>query len=120
MSRAEPTPFNGDGVRTDASPSERYGARPVEYHWRVCEIRQKAHDEYFRKCLNRQQQNFLFTPACAGSNTYYLDNHGDSPFRPSTHGEMYWHNRHYDLDVYHYSAVATVPGGIGAETKEHV
>lgn len=69
----------------------------------VCEIRQEAHDEYFRKCLTRQEKNFLFTPACAGSNTYYIDNLGDSPFRPSTHGEMYWQNRHFDLDVYRYT-----------------
>lgn len=72
----------------------------------VCEIRQQAHDEYFRNCLRRQRKNFLFTPTCAGSNTYYLDSHGDSPFRPSTHGEMYWHNRHYDLDVYRYTVGA--------------
>ncbi|MCV7068347.1 NAD(P)/FAD-dependent oxidoreductase [Mycolicibacterium farcinogenes] len=70
----------------------------------VCEIRQEEHDAYFQKCLRRQQQNFLFTPTCQGSNTYYLDHRGDSPFRPSTHGEMYWQNRHYNLDVYRYSA----------------
>ncbi|OBI44586.1 monooxygenase [Mycobacterium kyorinense] len=70
----------------------------------VCEIRPEVHEEYFRKCLKRQQKNFLFTPVCAGSNTYYLDNKGDSPFRPSTHGEMYWQNRHYDINVYRYSA----------------
>lgn len=73
----------------------------------VCEIRPEVHDEYFQNCLRRQQHNFLFTSTCAGSNTYYLDSNGDSPFRPSTHGEMYWHNRHYDLDVYRYTAVAS-------------
>ncbi|WP_405490000.1 flavin-containing monooxygenase [Nocardia sp. NBC_00511] len=71
------------------------------------EIRQEVHDEYFQRCLRRQQKNFLFTPVCDGSNTYYLDNHGDSPFRPSTHGEMYWQNRHFDLDVYRYTVAAT-------------
>ncbi|WP_067539758.1 flavin-containing monooxygenase [Nocardia crassostreae] len=73
------------------------------------EIRQQAHDEYFAACLRRQQKNFLFTPVCAGSNTYYIDNHGDSPFRPSTHGEMYWQNRHFDLDVYRYTVGAPMP-----------
>jgi hypothetical protein len=61
-----------------------------------------VHDEYFQKCLKRQERNFLFTPTCAGSNTYYIDDKGDSPFRPSTHGEMYWQNRHFDLDIYQY------------------
>ncbi|OBK83022.1 flavin-containing monooxygenase [Mycolicibacter sinensis] len=85
----------------------------------VCEIRQEAHDEYFQKCLKRQERNFLFTPTCAGSNTYYLDHKGDSPFRPTTHGEMYWQNRHYDLDVYRYSAGSTLPVVGAAEVKEN-
>jgi cation diffusion facilitator CzcD-associated flavoprotein CzcO len=67
-----------------------------------CEIRQDVHDAYFQQCLKRQERNFLFTPTCAGSNTYYIDDKGDSPFRPSTHGEMYWQNRHFDLDIYQY------------------
>lgn len=85
----------------------------------VCEIRQEVHDSYFEKCLKRQQRNFLFTSACAGSNTYYLDQNGDSPFRPSTHGEMYWHNRHYDLDVYRYTVDTSVPGSVFVELQEH-
>ncbi|MCV7228374.1 flavin-containing monooxygenase [Mycolicibacterium komossense] len=67
-----------------------------------CEISQEAHDKYFQMCLKRQSRNFLFTPTCSGSNTYYIDDKGDSPFRPTTHGEMYWQNRHFDLDIYHY------------------
>ncbi|WP_238600898.1 flavin-containing monooxygenase [Mycobacterium celatum] len=85
----------------------------------ICEIRQEAHDEYFRKCLKRQERNFLFTPTCAGSNTYYIDNKGDSPFRPSTHGEMYWQNRHYDLDVYRYSLGPAVHKHVAAKSKEN-
>lgn len=75
-----------------------------------CEIRRSAHDWYFEQCLRRQQKNFLFGPVCEGSNTYYLDKHGDSPFRPSTHGEMYWQNRHYRIDAYHYREVRTTAG----------
>ena len=69
----------------------------------VCEIRQEEHEKYFAKSLKRQSKNFIFTSTCDGSNTYYINSHGDSPFRPSTHGEMYWQNRHYDMDVYRYS-----------------
>ncbi|TDH50287.1 NAD(P)/FAD-dependent oxidoreductase [Mycobacterium eburneum] len=85
----------------------------------VCEIRQEAHDAYFQECLKRQERNFLFTPTCAGSNTYYIDDKGDSPFRPSTHGEMYWQNRHYNLDVYRYSVGPAVPAAVAAEMKEN-
>jgi cation diffusion facilitator CzcD-associated flavoprotein CzcO len=84
----------------------------------VCEIRQEVHDEYFRKCLKRQEKNFLFTDVCAGSNTYYLDQNGDSPFRPTTHGEMYWQNRHYDLDVYRYSTGSAVPETVASIAGE--
>ncbi|MFE3259944.1 hypothetical protein [Nocardia sp. NPDC059229] len=30
----------------------------------------------------------------------------DSGIAPSTHGEMYWQNRHFDLDVYRYTVGA--------------
>jgi cation diffusion facilitator CzcD-associated flavoprotein CzcO len=73
------------------------------------EITQQAHEDYFARCLKRNEKSMLFTPTCAGSNTYYLDPNGDSPFRPSTHGEMYWQNRHYDLDVYAYSTETVAP-----------
>ena len=86
----------------------------------IVEIRQEAHDEYFQKCLKRQEKNFLFTPTCDGSNTYYIDNHGDSPFRPTTHGEMYWHNRHFDLDVYQYTASSPKDADVVAAAKESV
>ncbi|AYF74278.1 NAD(P)/FAD-dependent oxidoreductase [Nocardia yunnanensis] len=82
------------------------------------EIRQEAHDAYFQRCLRRQQRNFLFTYVCAGSNTYYIDNHGDSPFRPSTHGEMYWQNRHFDLDVYRYTVGAPAPAPAAVLSEE--
>ena len=82
------------------------------------EIRQEVHDAYFEMCLKRQERNFLFTPTCAGSNTYYIDYHGDSPFRPTTHGEMYWHNRHYDLDVYCYGPGEEADRELATASKE--
>lgn len=91
--------------------SKRRGANEIE-------IRQEVHDDYFAKCLRRQEKNFLFTEVCAGSNTYYLDNNGDSPFRPSTHGEMYWQNRHFDLDVYRYTVGAPVASESVALSEE--
>ena len=75
--------------------AKRRGATRVE-------IRQDVHDAYFEKCLRRNEKSLFFTPTCAGSNTYYVNQHGDSPFRPSTHGEMYWQNRHFNLDSYLY------------------
>jgi cation diffusion facilitator CzcD-associated flavoprotein CzcO len=90
---------------------KRRGAREVE-------IRREVHDAYFARCLARQKRNVLFTPTCAGSNTYYIDYHGDSPFRPTTHGEMYWQNRHYDLDVYRYGTGTANLHEVTATSKE--
>ncbi|MGX9671286.1 flavin-containing monooxygenase [Mycobacterium sp. HM-7] len=90
---------------------KRRGAREVE-------IRREVHDAYFQHCLARQKRNVLFTPTCAGSNTYYIDYHGDSPFRPTTHGEMYWQNRHYDLDVYRYGTGTAHVHEAAATSKE--
>jgi cation diffusion facilitator CzcD-associated flavoprotein CzcO len=83
-----------------------------------CEIRREVHDAYFQKCLKRQERNFLFTPTCAGSNTYYIDDKGDSPFRPSTHGEMYWQNRHFDLDIYQYGTGVRSHADLATVSKE--
>ena len=91
--------------------AKRRGAREVE-------IRREVHDAYFQHCLARQKRNVLFTPTCAGSNTYYIDYHGDSPFRPTTHGEMYWQNRHYDLDVYRYGTGSADVHHVVATSKE--
>lgn len=42
----------------------------------------------------------------------------DSAFRPSTHAEMYWQNRNYDLDVYRYSLSPEV-FGVAVRTEEN-
>lgn len=70
------------------------------------EVRQEPHDSYFAHCLERVKRLPLQTPSCAGSNTYYLNYHGDAaPLRPSTHAEMWWQNRHFPLDDYRYERV---------------
>jgi cation diffusion facilitator CzcD-associated flavoprotein CzcO len=83
----------------------------------TCEIKPEVHREYWEKSLRRQRRNYLFKPTCHGSNTYYLDQNGDSPFRPTTHGEMYWHNRHFPLDVYQYDSSTSASASGRAKPK---
>ncbi len=84
--------------------AERRGATTAE-------IRQGPQDRYVKKCRSRQADSPLFGPACATSNTYYVNFQGDSPLRPSLYAEMWWDNRHFPLSHYRYGhPVADSPG----------
>jgi cation diffusion facilitator CzcD-associated flavoprotein CzcO len=73
------------------------------------EIRQRAHDEYAERCDRRARRSLLFTDACDGANTYYINYQGDaSVLRPSTHGEMWLENRLFPLSNYRYRKPSTV------------
>lgn len=70
---------------------------------RTVEVRQEPHDEFFRRCEQRSKAMFLFTDVCDGSNTYYINDHGDaSVLRPSTHAEMWFENRFFPLSNYRF------------------
>lgn len=67
------------------------------------EITQRAHDAYYEKCVRREKKTLWLSPACDGSNTYYVNYQGDAAaIRPSTHLEMWWGNKHFPLDDYRY------------------
>lgn len=74
------------------------------------EVRQSAHDAYFRDILQRQQSTVFINHNCAGSNSYYFDKHGDAPMlRPSTSAEMLWRAAHFPLDHYEYTQAPASP-----------
>ncbi|KIA66783.1 flavin-containing monooxygenase [Nocardia vulneris] len=89
--------------------SRRRGATRIE-------IRQDAHDAYYRKYRRRAQQTMWLSSACAGSNTYYVNYQGDAAaIRPSTHLEMWWGNKHFPFDHYRYATRVAVPNREFAE-----
>ncbi|MBF6209718.1 NAD(P)/FAD-dependent oxidoreductase [Nocardia puris] len=68
------------------------------------EIRQEPHDRYFQDMQRRVTRGPLLTPACHGSNTYYLNHQGDAAaFRPSSGAEMRWTNSHFPLSDYRFT-----------------
>lgn len=67
------------------------------------EIRRGPQDRYVERCRARQADSPLFGPACADSNTYYVNFQGDSPLRPSLYAEMWWENRHFPLSHYRFA-----------------
>ncbi len=75
----------------------------------TCEVKLDVHNKYHQKMRMRNTNHLWLSPACATSNTYYIDNHGDSPFRPSGLGEMTFHNKFYNLDNYQYSTETVAP-----------
>ncbi|MBN7303141.1 NAD(P)/FAD-dependent oxidoreductase [Mycobacteroides abscessus subsp. bolletii] len=78
------------------------------------EIKRSAHDAYYEKSRRRAEQTMWLSPACEGSNTYYVNYQGDAAaIRPSTHLEMWWGNKHFPLD--HYSYTRSLPGGLGSK-----
>lgn len=82
--------------------SRRRGATRVE-------IRQEPHDAYFQKYRARAEKTLWLSPACEGSNTYYVNYQGDAAaIRPSTHLEMWWGNKHFPLNDYRYSTLTEV------------
>lgn len=70
------------------------------------EIKQAPHDAYYDKYRRRAEKTMWLSPACEGSNTYYVNYQGDAAtIRPSTHLEMWWGNKHFPLDDYRYSVL---------------
>ncbi|MGK5627883.1 flavin-containing monooxygenase [Streptomyces sp. URMC 123] len=66
-------------------------------------VRPEKHDRSFRRTLRRQRSSVFLDPSCRGSNSYYLDEHGDAPaVRPASTFEAAWRARHFDLDDYRY------------------
>jgi len=68
-------------------------------------VKQQPHDAY-TETMRREMRHTIFAqPGCVGSNSYYFDHHGDSPFiRPHGGLRLHWESGHFDLDDYAYSA----------------
>ena len=72
------------------------------------EIKREPHDAYYDKSRRRAEQTVWLSPACEGSNTYYVNYQGDpAAIRPSTHLEMWWGNKHFPFDDYAYTRLVS-------------
>lgn len=67
------------------------------------EIKQKAHDDYFKYILEKQKNTVFYNNNCGSSNSYYFDKFGDAPFlRPLTVAKSKAYSLHSDLEHYRY------------------
>ncbi len=70
------------------------------------EVSAEANDRFFAEMLARRGRQVFWRADCAGSNSYYFNQHGDVPLRPSTTPESLWRAGHFDLGDYRFSTVA--------------
>jgi cation diffusion facilitator CzcD-associated flavoprotein CzcO len=69
-------------------------------------IKPSAHDAYFASIQHRMDATVFRSGACAGSNSYYFDRHGDAvAIRPHLGVEMWWRSRFSKLDHYDFRTV---------------
>jgi cation diffusion facilitator CzcD-associated flavoprotein CzcO len=71
------------------------------------EIRQEANQRYFVEMMRRRRMQAFWDDSCRGSNSYYFDEHGDVPFRPSFTREVRRRANNYPLSDYQLEAPST-------------
>lgn len=64
------------------------------------EVSQDAHDAYMRRMWAGRKHSVFNDPSCANANSYYFDQHGDTPFRPSTSLGIWWRSRRLPMSDY--------------------
>lgn len=63
----------------------------------------EAHQRFWDKTLAKVQDEIFISPGCAGSNSYYTDEHGDAPFLRPALGLVTWFSvRRFDRSDYSY------------------
>ena len=82
-------------------------------HASLIEVTPEANDRYFAEVLHRRGRQVFWQQSCSLANSYYFDQHGDVPLRPSPTLETMWRSRHYPLSSYRLQtlAAAGVPAG---------
>ncbi|MBO0842378.1 MAG: NAD(P)/FAD-dependent oxidoreductase, partial [Nocardioides sp.] len=64
------------------------------------EVTPEANTAYFEKMLKRRPNQVFFREACSTANSYYFDDRGDVPLRPSLTLEARWEAERFPLDSY--------------------
>ena len=63
-------------------------------------IQSQANDQYFEQMIRRRRHQIFWQDSCAQANSYYFDNNGDVPLRPTTTLETAWRSRTFSLNDY--------------------
>jgi len=88
--------------------ARRRGATAVE-------VREEAADRWTRFVTERLGRSLWQVGSCAGSNSYYFDHHGDTPFlRPTSSRQAWRAARTFPLDDYEYRTLSSDGDGEAA------
>jgi cation diffusion facilitator CzcD-associated flavoprotein CzcO len=69
----------------------------------VVEVRPEAAERWTRFAVERLSRSLWQAGSCAAANSYYFDQHGDTPFlRPTTSREAWHAARHFPIDDYEF------------------
>ena len=68
------------------------------------EVRREANDRYFAEMMRKRHRQIFWQDSCRLANSYYFDQHGDVPLRPTTTVEAYWRSRRFPIEDYAFSA----------------
>lgn len=66
------------------------------------EVRKEANDRYFAEMMSKRHRQIFWQDSCQLANSYYFDQHGDVPLRPTTTFEAYWRSRRFPIDDYEF------------------
>lgn len=102
-----PYGFNGGSYFNLIEVQTRHVVRCLRHARRTSatriEIHADANTRYLQRMLARRGGQLHYRNDCTGTNSYFFDRHGDSPFRPSLTLETMWEAATFDLDVYRYT-----------------
>ncbi len=57
---------------------------------------QAANDRFFAEMMRKRHRQVFWQDSCRLANSYYFDQNGDVPLRPTTTAEAYWRSRSSD------------------------
>ncbi len=101
-----PYGYNGASYFTLIENQARHIVRCLEAaHRRAAtrvEVSAAAHERYFTQMLGRRHRQIFFHGNCQNANSYYFDEHGDVPLRPSLTLEAAWRSARFDLEDYRF------------------
>ncbi len=66
------------------------------------EVRSEANDRYFAEMMRKRHRQIFWQDSCQLANSYYFDQHGDVPLRPTSTVEAYWRSRRFPIDDYRF------------------
>ena len=67
------------------------------------EVTPAANDRYFAHVLGRRHRQVFFQGSCETANSYYFDENGDVPLRPSLTLEAAWRSARFPLSDYRFA-----------------